>query len=64
MSLSTYVIGGECSKISEVSRAGTATRAACARNENRITSVAAIVAPHVCDLVRGASVLITPVRPV
>ena len=30
---------------------------ACVRKSNRITSVAAIVAPHTCDLVRGAFVL-------
>jgi hypothetical protein len=30
---------------------------ACVRKSNRITSVTAIVAPHTCDLVRGAFVL-------
>jgi hypothetical protein len=35
----------------------------CAPNGKWITSVAAIVAPHPCDLVRGASVLVTPARP-
>jgi hypothetical protein len=36
---------------------------ACARKSNRITSVAAIVAPQPCDLVRGAFVLVTRARP-
>lgn len=36
----------------------------CADNGKWITSVAAIVAPHTCTLVRDAWVLITPARPV
>ncbi len=37
--------------------------ASCARNEKWITSLAAIVAPHTCDVVRGALVLVAPARP-
>jgi hypothetical protein len=35
----------------------------CAQNGKWITSFTAIVAPHPCDLVRGALVLVTPARP-
>jgi hypothetical protein len=42
---------------------GGALRTACVRKSNRITSVAAIVAPHTCDLVRGAFVLEARARP-
>jgi hypothetical protein len=35
----------------------------CGQNGKRITSVAAIVAPQTCTLVRDASVLVTPARP-
>ena len=53
--------GGECSNRKEVGE-GT-RRTACACKRNRITSVAAIVAPQLCDLVRGAFVLEARARP-
>jgi hypothetical protein len=37
---------------------------ACVRKWNGIACVSAIVAPHVCDLVRGAFVLSARARPV
>jgi hypothetical protein len=37
---------------------------ACVPKSKRITSVVATVAPHVCDLVRGARGVQAPARPV
>jgi hypothetical protein len=59
-----YAIGGECSN----RKVGLNVRddmplTGCVWKANRISSIAAIVAPHTCDLVRGAQVLVTPARP-
>src|ERR1700683_1645716 len=53
----SYAAGGECSNNEEGFRVNERRRTACVPKRNRITSVAAIVAPQTCDLVRGAFVL-------
>src|SRR5262245_17821014 len=45
-------------------RARSSGELSCVAIEKWITSVAAIVAPHTCTLVRGALVLVAPTRPV
>ncbi len=56
--------GGECSNRWEEFRVDEGTPyKPCVPKRNQITSVAAIVAPHACDLVRGALGVQAPTRP-
>jgi hypothetical protein len=61
--LSGYASGGECSNRNEgFGFTGATRRIACAHKRNRITSVAAIVAPHRATWSGARSVLPTPTR--
>jgi hypothetical protein len=58
------IYGGDSATGSGGSRAGNSGCAeSCAPNGKWITSLAAIVAPQTCTLVRGALVLLAPARP-